>query len=295
MRKIRKTEIIAYLNDKSYHHHYDYWPISWNIEVHETWPANGRVDKNDKPLDLGMAVSEDGKREMRFNNPEFDELWELYTENDHNLCLNMCENWLAFAGDNAWWDLLDGTEDPAIQAANDAGVKFYTAGRSNGYLVLDGFNGDRLHFSSTGDRYNWDKIWYYNNLWTLYKACRIVDRIVDNRHESLAYLYADFRSTKEEEWAIIPTLPSCEECGHAINYNIVEPLHIESHFCRCDKPVIPRANHFYCSTENCTGQAVDVISLEHGYRKYTCKECSVAMVEVNRWGPISRIIPLEAE
>lgn len=294
MRKIRKTEIIAYLNDKSYHYHYDYWPISWDIKVRETWPANGRVDKNDKPLDLGMAIAEDGKREMRFNNPEFDELWELYTENDHDLCWNMCENWLAFAGENAWWDLLDGTEDPAIQAANDAGVKFYTAGRSNGHLVLDKFDGHPMGGRGVFHEEVLSE-WDYNDLWTLYKACHIVDRIVDNRHESLAYLYADFRFQKEDEWVVIPELPTCEECDHPINYNIVEPLHIESHFCRCDRPVIPRANHFYCSTESCTGQAVNVISLEHGYRKYTCKECSVAMVEVNRRGPISRIVPLEAE
>lgn len=293
MRKIRKTEIIAYLEDKSYHYRYDYWPISWNIKIKEAWPENGRVDKDNKLLDLSTAIGRDGKQVSYFNDPQFDELWKLYVENNHDLFWNICGDWLGFVGNDAWWDLLDERDDPAIQAANDAGILFGTAGRSNGHLVLDGFNGDRLCFSFTGDGYNWGKLWDYDDLWALYKVCHIVDKIVDNRHESLAYLYADFRHQKEVEWAIIHRLPVREACNKPVNYDLVEHLHIEDHFCQCNKPAIPRANHFYCSTEDCTGQAINIISLERGHRKYMCKKCSALALEVNRWGPIKKIIPME--
>ncbi len=289
MRKIRKTEIIAYLNDKSYRYHYDYWPISWDIKIHEAWPANGRVDKNDIPLCLGIIIGEDGKRIVCFNDPQFDELWETYTRGSDDLFWYMCKEWLFSAGEN----LLDGVDDPAIQAANDAGVKFNTAGKSNGHLVLDGFNGDRLHFADIGDKYDWDKIWYYNDLWTLYKVCHIVDEIVDNRHESLAYLYADFRSTKEEEWSVIAKLPICKECDNPINYMVVNDDHIKTHFCQCAEPVIPRSSHFYCQNKSCTNRTINMISLEHGHAKYMCKQCSTVAIEVNRWGPIKKIAPLE--
>jgi len=289
MKLIRRSDVVVYLEDKAYTCRYDYWPVSWNIKVREGWVDNGRTDKNGIELDLGSYVRENGQRTSRFNDKLFDNLWALYVENNNHLFHWMYEEWLGFAGDNAWYDFFDGIDDPALQAASDNGIKFYTTGRSSGHLVLDEFDG---HPMMLRHRIDWAE-WCYDDLWVLYKTCVEVDKLVKNRHESLACLYAFFRSEKEHEWTLITKLPTCIECEDPINFNIVDNTYIEDWFCQCPDPSLPKSDRFYCKNEDCQQQAANTIGFETGRAEPFCKLCTQAMLKCNCWGPIKEVTPLE--
>lgn len=255
MKLIRRSDIVVYLEDKAYSCRYDYWPVSWDIKVREGWVDNGRTDKNGIELDLGSYVRENGQRASRFNDK-----------------------------------LFDGIDDPALQAASDNGIKFYTTGRSSGHLVLDEFDG---HPMMLRHHIDWAE-WCYDDLWVLYKTCVEVDKLVKNRHESLACLYAFFRSEKEHEWTFITKLPTCIECEDPINFNIVDTTYIEDWFCQCPDPWLPKNDKFYCKNEDCQQQAANTIGFETGRAGPFCKLCTQAMLKCNCCGPIKKITPLEA-
>jgi len=193
MRLLKKSAIIAYLEDNGGHcHWYDYYPLAWNIKVN-------RIDT------MGRGYGNPYK-----NDPKYDDRWEAWLEkHDGEVFEIVCEDALSgLVGKEKqrMFDFFEGHPDPYLDGIH---FEMWQAGRSGGWLVLDkielpwpGIRFGRYmlnEYSFFRTHPDWNEFGYFA-LWVLYKFCREIDAYVEKKDEIVSDGYAQHRYDKEEEW-----------------------------------------------------------------------------------------------
>jgi len=199
MKQISKSDICAYLANLSDHcHHYDYYPIAWNIKMH-CFQDNGRTYSNGTPICVSTWKNV-GETEWHheYNEERFDSRWETFLEKNDWVFNAACEwalDGLVGRPRDKMYEWFEGHKDPALSRVR---YEMSTSGRSGGWLVLHEFEGVDL-FRKHMDYDAWmeyDYLW----LWLLYKFCTEIKGAVGNRRESIELYYADQRYQRERDW-----------------------------------------------------------------------------------------------
>jgi hypothetical protein len=166
--------------------------VAWDIKV------RGDVD---------FTGTNHGKEEV---DPAYDKAWEIFTnKNSDSLFWEACEDGLRqwTEGDYTTWP--DG----------DRGAyKFSTNGRSNGHLILTGWDGPRppsggwascpMAFQSRNDYIEWLKELDEKDLARFYKLVTCCDHDTRNPHEEVSFQIACQRQSQEQAWEGGEPLPA---------------------------------------------------------------------------------------
>lgn len=169
MKLVKKQAILDYFAEKvGYDYRPTYYMLEWNIKVYQqVWQVPGT--------------------------PELDEAWETFSRNTP-LIDWLCEDALSgLVGQPRQYDYFEFHSDKDLATAN---FVMWQVGRSGGHLVLEKFNGYRLVNKRLMEYIEDDP---YEYLWVLYKFCKAIDEIVDNRHETLRQMFKEYRETWESE------------------------------------------------------------------------------------------------
>lgn len=168
MKMMKRVDILAALAGRDHANYHDRYLLSWNVKVY-SFDDSGIIPH------------------YYPNDPRFNEQWDEY-KNDRGDGL-----WELAA--QCWWDdldlILEGHPDRSLDGI---GFEFVQFGRMGGWAGLKEFDGWKLEHL-----HSWDEI-PYPTLWALYKFVLEVDAYVNDRHNHLAYTYADQREQLEMEW-----------------------------------------------------------------------------------------------
>jgi hypothetical protein len=183
----RDNMMVFLANHKNYHpmnYNNGGYVLAWDIKVRGSIDTTGRNH---------------GKESDFEHSPEFDERWNAYVEENYsNIFDEACNDGLRQYTDGDW----------VPYDEEESGYKFYTNGRSGGYLILQDWPGPtptgwascKMTFSGRTDFIEYLKDLSDQDLAKLYKVVVCLDHDLENPHEEISYQFGWQREQMEEEW-----------------------------------------------------------------------------------------------